>query len=166
MMDTNNSTDNNNETTLDDSDNKRDEMSQHSNSMIENSTSEAGEEDIFVGESDSTIVTFKKTVYQKALEFQQEGQGKYVLFSEIKGLSTNSTINSVKHNTQFYFACEIYDIMENLIFSIKTRDIIGPNKIALFFSVQKSETSRQLSIICIDKEWFELNRSTIAENGK
>jgi hypothetical protein len=106
-----------------------------------------------------TITKFKDTSYVKDFGFSQF-PGNFSLFGEIKSKGTILS-KTYANNARFFFACEIFDEENDLVLSTRHRSTIGPDKIALMICVQGEEDSRKLSIICIDKDWFEMNCETV-----
>ena len=114
----------------------------------------------------NNITYYQDTIYEKEEEFTQS-PGEYSLFGEIKGLSRDALINKQNpRNAKFYFACEICDDSYEIILSVKHRDIICSNKIILMICVQGEEKFRKVSLICLDKDWFDMNSQAIFETSK
>jgi len=121
----------------------------------ENQRVESDVEEYFKEKGSSEVKKFNNSSYVEDLEFSQN-QGDYSLYGEIKfkGSILSKTFGN---HPRFFFACEIFDDKKELILQIRHRSLIGSDKIALMVCVQGGESSRKVSIICIDREWFELN---------
>lgn len=120
----------------------------------------------FLDNHSKNICYYQDTIYEKEEEFTQS-PGEYHLFGKIKGFSRDSLINKKNpNNAKFYFACEIFDDSYEKILSVKHRDIICSDKIILMICVQGEEKFRKVSLICLDKDWFDMNSQTISETSK
>ena len=125
-------------------------------------------EDYF-SESPKHIVYYKDSNYEQELKFGLE-TGECSLFAQMKAYEKDRKLLINKENSnnaKFYFACEVKEnISENIILSIKHRDLVGSDKIALMVCVQGFDDSRKLSIICLEKDWFEYNCQSIYDQSE